>query len=156
LGRPTILVTNDDGIQSDGLAALVRALREADLGGVVIVAPDRERSAIGHAITLRRPISLARHADVEGCPAYACGGMPADAVILALHGAVGEPPQVVLAGINRGANLGEDLTYSGTDVGAVRAGRISVTPVTYDITERVGFDAVAGREWPALAAWARR
>ncbi|HKI51379.1 MAG TPA: 5'/3'-nucleotidase SurE, partial [Geothermobacteraceae bacterium] len=103
-----ILVTNDDGVHSAGLAALVRALKP--LGKVVVVAPDRERSAVSHSLTLHSPL----RAEEISPAVFAVDGTPTDCVNLALHGLLESKPDIVLAGINRGANLGDDITYSGT------------------------------------------
>ncbi len=110
-----ILVSNDDGIGAPGLRALVEAL--ADLGEVTVVAPDRERSAAGHSLTLHRPLRVSR-IDRRW---YSVDGTPTDAVALALKGLLDRPPDLVVAGINEGANLGDDVTYSGTVAAAAEA-----------------------------------
>lgn len=103
-----ILLSNDDGIHATGLAALARAL--SVLGRVVVVAPDRERSAVGHALTLHRPLRLTRIRNDW----FAVDGTPTDCVHLGLHGLLETAPDLVVAGINHGPNLADDLTYSGT------------------------------------------
>ena len=113
-----ILVTNDDGVQAEGLWALARELNK--IGTVTVVAPDRERSAIGTAVTLFEPL----HADeypspVEGVTAYAVDGTPSDCVILAL-GALVKEADIVISGINPNLNLGEDVHISGTVGGALQ------------------------------------
>lgn len=110
-----ILVTNDDGIQSPGLLALANSL--APLGQVVVVAPDRERSAIGHSLTLHSPL----RADAVAENWYAISGTPTDCVNLGIHGLLDEKPALVVSGINKGGNLGDDLTYSGTVAAAMEA-----------------------------------
>lgn len=110
-----ILVTNDDGVHSAGLAALATSL--ADLGRVVIVAPDRERSAIGHALTLHSPL----RAELIQSDIFAVDGTPTDCVNLGIHGLLDARPDLVVSGINRGANMGEDVTYSGTVSAALEA-----------------------------------
>lgn len=114
-GRPLILVSNDDGIGSAGLRALVESL--CPLGEVVVVAPDRERSAAGHSLTLSRPLR-ASHVD-EGW--YSVDGTPTDCITLAVMGLLPRRPHLVAAGINHGSNLGEDVTYSGTVASAIEA-----------------------------------
>jgi len=105
---PAILVTNDDGIHSEGLRALAEAL--AHVGEVTVVAPDRERSAAGHALTLHRPLRAS-----EVAPGWhRVDGTPTDCVTLAVMGMLKRRPHLVVAGINLGANLGDDVTYSGT------------------------------------------
>ena len=104
-----ILVTNDDGIFADGIKALAAAL--SDLGEILVVAPDREQSAMSHALTLNRPLR-ARRVEEHW---YAVDGTPSDCVNLAVQGIYKEqPPDLVVAGINFGPNLGDDVTYSGT------------------------------------------
>ena len=110
-----ILVSNDDGIGAPGLQALAEAL--AELGEVTVVAPDRERSAAGHSLTLHRPLRVTR-IDRRW---YSVDGTPTDAVALALKGLLDRPPDLVVAGINEGANLGDDVTYSGTVAAAAEA-----------------------------------
>ncbi len=111
--RPTILVTNDDGIHSPGLKTLADALKE--LGDLYVVAPDRERSAAGHSLTLHKPLRA-----TEVAPGwYVVDGTPTDCVTLGVMGMLKEKPQLVVSGINLGANLGDDITYSGTVSAAV-------------------------------------
>ncbi len=107
-----ILVTNDDGVRSDGLKALAEALQP--LGEVTIVAPTIEASAIGHALTLRRPLRLERVAD----RVFAVDGTPTDCVNIAVATVLKGLPSLIVSGINRGWNLGDDVTYSGTVSGA--------------------------------------
>lgn len=110
--RPTILVTNDDGIRSQGLHAVVEAL--APLARVAVIAPDRNRSGVSRSITLGAMLQVVEdqvpHADV----AFATDGTPADCVRLALLGLAGELPVLVVSGANNGLNVGDDVAYSGT------------------------------------------
>lgn len=110
-----ILVTNDDGIDSPGLTALAQALESID--EVCIVAPDRERSAIGMAITLHRPLRAAQVGD----RAWAVDGTPVDCVDLACGALLPERPKLLVSGINQGQNLGQDIHFSGT-VAAAKKG----------------------------------
>src|SRR4051794_14566949 len=112
---PRILVTNDDGYRSDGIALLADALRP--LGDVTIVAPIDEASAIGHALTLRRPLRL-EHIRTD---VYAVDGTPTDCVNMAVTQVFKGLPDMVVSGINKGWNLGDDVTYSGTVAGALEA-----------------------------------
>ena len=118
---PHILITNDDGIQAEGLRALVTALR--GLGRVSVVAPHEERSAASQSLTLRRPIFFEEVAEGE----WAVEGTPTDAMIVALHQLFPEPPDLVISGINRGDNLGDDVFYSGT-VGAAMEAALNRVP----------------------------
>ena len=115
LDRPArILVTNDDGYDAPGIVALAKAL--APLGQIVIVAPDRERSGAGHALTLGRPLRVRE----MGADRYRIDGTPTDCVHLGVFNLTGGlPPDLVVSGINRGLNVGDDVTYSGTVAGAL-------------------------------------
>jgi 5'-nucleotidase len=114
-----ILLTNDDGVHSAGLLALKQALE--GLAEVTVVAPDRPRSACGHAITLHKPLRVATVKMADGSDAVATTGTPSDCVMLALRSLLPEPPDLVVSGINDGPNLGWDLTYSGTVTAAMEA-----------------------------------
>lgn len=110
---PVILVTNDDGVHSPGLIALAIAMQE--LGDVYVVAPDRERSAVSHSITLHRPLKVEELKE----KVFSINGTPTDCVILGAHKLLPERPGLVASGINIGGNLGDDITYSGTVSGAI-------------------------------------
>lgn len=103
-----ILVTNDDGIQANGIRALAEAL--APLGTVSIIAPDREQSATSHALTLHRPLRVHAISD----RVMSVDGTPTDAVLLGVHGFLKKKPALVVSGINHGPNMGSDVMYSGT------------------------------------------
>jgi 5'-nucleotidase len=119
---PHVLITNDDGIQAAGLRALVEALD--GIGRVSVVAPDQERSAASQSLTLRRPIFFDQVAENE----WAVEGTPTDAMIVALHRLFHDaPPDLVISGINRGDNLGDDVFYSGT-VGAAMEATLNRVP----------------------------
>ena len=118
---PEILITNDDGIHAAGLRALVEGL--AGLGNVSVVAPSQERSAAAQSITVRHPIFCEKIAERE----WSIEGTPADAMMVALHRLFPTPPDLVISGINRGPNLGENVFYSGT-VGAAMEAVINRVP----------------------------
>lgn len=120
-----ILITNDDGIHAEGLVELKKALEK--VGNVFVVAPDRPRSACGHSITLHKPLRAERVKMLDGGYGYASNGTPSDCVSLALLGLFDQQMDLVISGINRGPNLGWDLTYSGT-VSAAMEGAISGVP----------------------------
>jgi 5'-nucleotidase len=117
--RPRILVTNDDGVESRGLLALKQALE--GMGEVTVVAPDTNQSAVGHQKTLMRPLRVRERTLADGSLAYSVDGSPTDAVSLAFLGYFGFGFDLVAAGINYGANLGDDITYSGTVSAAMEA-----------------------------------
>jgi 5'-nucleotidase len=121
-----ILVSNDDGISAPGILALATSLaRENE---VYVVAPDRERSATGHALTLHRPLTAEPHAlDERLAGAWAVTGTPSDCVKLAVGALLKQPPDLIVSGINRGPNLGTDVLYSGT-VSAALEGVINGFP----------------------------
>jgi 5'-nucleotidase len=118
---PDILITNDDGIHAPGLRALVEAL--AGLATISVVAPSSERSAAAQSLTVRHPIFCEQMADRE----WSIEGTPADAMMVALHRLFPKPPNLVISGINRGPNLGENIFYSGT-VGAATEAVINHVP----------------------------
>jgi 5'-nucleotidase len=103
-----ILISNDDGIAAEGLIALTAALEA--VGEVTVVAPEREQSAASHSLTLHKPLRVYP----RGPRRFAVSGTPTDCVNMAVHHLMPEPPDVVVSGINRGGNLGDDVTYSGT------------------------------------------
>jgi 5'-nucleotidase len=122
-----ILVTNDDGYRSEGIRALADALKR--LGEVTIVAPVDEKSAIGHALTLRQPLRLESIA--EGV--FGVDGTPTDCVNLAITQVFKSLPDLVVSGINKGYNLGDDVTYSGTVSGALEGALLGVPSVAVSL-----------------------
>ena len=142
-----ILVTNDDGIHAAGLAALAAAL--APLGEVYVVAPDREQSAVGHALTLHRPLRVEHVAERR----FAVNGTPSDCVNLGVLGLLPEPPVLVVSGINHGSNLGDDVTYSGTVSAAMEGTLLGVPSMAVSLLdgEAGGFEN-AGRIAELVAA----
>ena len=152
---PLILVTNDDGVTSEGIHALADAMKP--LGDVLVVAPLQEASAIGHALTLRRPLRI----ETIGEGVYAVDGTPTDCVNLGVR----DPPErrlpdLVVSGINKGWNLGDDITYSGTVSGALEGALLGAPGIavslkrTRDLRLRpVG--APRQRRWPASVLQAR-
>src|SRR5262245_56167137 len=137
---PVILATHDAGMPADGPSALAEAL--GPLGELYVVAPDREHSAVGHALTLHRPLRVER----VGERRFAVNGTPSDCVNLGVLGLLPEPPVLVVSGINHGSNLGDDVTYSGT-VSAAMEGTLLGVPsmaVSQAEGEASGFEA-AGR-----------
>ncbi len=115
--KKEILITNDDGFDAPGLRALIEALQ--DLAHLTIVAPASEKSACGHSLTLKHPL---RFVQVEDDFYKLSDGTPSDCVYMALHSLYGDKkPDLLISGINRGSNMGEDITYSGTVAGAMEA-----------------------------------
>jgi 5'-nucleotidase len=115
-----VLLTNDDGIEADGLQALRRALLEVQGLELAVIAPDGNRSAVGRGITTRRPLVVARVEFDDGTHGFAPDGTPVDCVRLARLGLIeGFEADVIVSGINHGSNLGDDITYSGTVAAAL-------------------------------------
>ena len=140
-----ILVTNDDGIQAPGILALAVALRE--LGQVTVVAPDRERSAVGHSLTLHSPLRVFELRDGF----YAVDGTPTDCVNMGIHSLLPIRPDLVVSGVNHGPNLGDDITYSGTVAAAMEATLMGIPAIAVSLAI---FDH--GGHFPAAAAVAVR
>ncbi len=127
-----ILVTNDDGYRSEGIHALARALRE--VGDVTTVAPMTEASAIGHALTLRHPLRL----EPIGDRVFAVDGTPTDCVNVAVTQVFKGLPDLVVSGINKGWNLGDDVTYSGTVAGALEGALLGIPAIAVSLRQTKG------------------
>lgn len=144
--RPLILVSNDDGVHAAGLKRLVASLRV--LGRVVIVAPDQERSAASHSITLHRPLRVERvRRDV-----YSVDGTPTDCIMLAIHEILDDMPDLVVSGINHGANLGDDIHYSGTVSAAYEGGIMGIASMAVSLVGRGKLKLAKAGEVAALIA----
>src|SRR5215471_16153187 len=128
--RPLILVTNDDGVMAPGIRALLPELRA--IGDVVVAAPDRERSAASHSISLDRPLRV----DELEAGVFAIDGTPVDCVYLGLLHLVPRRPTLVVSGINNGYNLGSDVFYSGTVAGAVEGALRGVPALAVSLERR--------------------
>jgi 5'-nucleotidase len=125
-----ILVVNDDGIASEGIAVLARALQP--LGEVTVVAPDGDRSGTSHSISVHSAVR-AQAMPEAGLRRFACSGTPADCVLLGVNELCGGRPDIVLSGINRGANLADDVNYSGTVAAAVEATIVGVPAIAVSL-----------------------
>lgn len=138
-----ILLTNDDGIDSDGIRVLADILRSRR-HRVYIIAPEANRSGISHAVSLLNgPVKLA----ARGEDTWACSGYPVDCVIAGIMGALPEKPELVLSGINRGANLGTDIVYSGTAAAARQASFSGIPAVALSLVANHSY------HWDMAAAW---
>ena len=126
-----IIVTNDDGYDAPGIVSLAKAMR--GLGQVRISAPAANQSASGHKITLHQNIGYSRCEVGDGIPALAVSGSPADCIMLALLGLVDRRPDIVVSGINRGENMAQDLTYSGTVAAALEAAISGIPAVAFSL-----------------------
>src|SRR3954469_24850959 len=123
----TVLVTNDDGVRSDGIHTLAAAL--SSVGEVTIVAPMTEASAIGHALTLRRPLRI----EELGPRVFSVDGTPTDCVNIAVTTILKGLPDLVVSGINKGYNIGDDVTYSGTVAGALEGALLGVPGIAVSL-----------------------
>lgn len=143
-----ILVTNDDGIHSDGLQKLEEALKE--LGDVYVVAPSSEMSGASHSLTLARPLRI-RQLDNRH---WSIDGTPTDCVTLALNKIIpsNEYPDICVSGINHGGNLGDDATYSGTVAGALESTILGVPGIALSLVARDNFDFTAAAGIAVAAA----
>ena len=133
--RPRILISNDDGYQSEGIKALTAAMEP--LGEVWVVAPEQEQSASSHAISIHRPLRIREIGERR----YAIDGTPTDCSYLAVnHIMKDQRPALMVSGINHGANLADDVTYSGTVAAAMEASLIGVPSIAFSLVTRHKFD----------------
>lgn len=145
-----ILVTNDDGVQAPGLLALAQAMRE--LGRVTVFAPDRNWSASGHVKTLDRPLRVRETTLADGTPAFMSDGAPSDCVALPLLGLIEDQIDIVVSGINPNANIGHDVTYSGTVTAAMEAVITGVKGIAVSLDSPEGFKGALDYNTPAWVA----
>jgi 5'/3'-nucleotidase len=124
-----VLLTNDDGIQASGLQAMRRALRDLTDIDVAVIAPDANRSASARSITTRVPLWVEEITFEDGCTGFASDGTPVDCVRFGSLGLVGDKPDLIISGINHGANLGDDITYSGTVAAALEGAILGIPAI---------------------------
>lgn len=148
MAKPLILISNDDGYSSMGIIALARAL--SHIGNVVIVAPANDQSAVSHAISLNRPLRLSKQPSLEEngqeIIVYSVDGTPTDSVYMGVHYVLkNKKPDLVVSGINHGANLGYDVLYSGTVSAAMEACVLGITSVAVSLVSlhNYNFDKAA-------------
>jgi 5'-nucleotidase len=143
-----VLLTNDDGITATGLNAMRRALLEGSDIDLEVIAPDSNRSATGRAVTLHDPIWVEEVEFGDGTTGFATDGTPVDCVRFAALGLIEAPPELIVSGINHGANLGDDITYSGTVAAALEGIMLGVPAVAVSL--------VRGGDFAPLAAFVAR
>ena len=131
--KPTILVTNDDGITAPGIRALIKVMRE--LGEVVVVAPDRPRSGQGHAITVSEPLRVKLIAEEENYREYSCNGTPVDCVKLGAQIVLKRKPDLLVSGINHGSNASINVVYSGTMAAVLEAAIDKIPAIGYSLND---------------------
>jgi 5'-nucleotidase len=144
-----VLLTNDDGITATGLNVMRRALLELPDVDLEVIAPDSNRSATGRAVTLRDPIWVEEVEFGDGTTGFATDGTPVDCVRFASLGLIEAPPELIVSGINHGANLGDDITYSGTVAAALEGIMLGIPALAVSLTGR-------SREFEPLAAFVAR
>ena len=145
--KPFILITNDDGVHSPGLEVLASALRP--LAHCVIIAPDRDNSAVSHSLTMNRPLKVTRIEE----DLYSLDGTPTDCVAIGLNKILGQRPVLLVSGINPGPNLGDDIAYSGTVSAAVEGTMYGIPSLAVSLAGTHPYDfTTAGR----VAAWLAR
>ncbi|MFH1829284.1 MAG: 5'/3'-nucleotidase SurE [Pseudomonadota bacterium] len=143
---PLILVSNDDGVRSMGIRKLMRKL--AELGRVVVVAPDQQRSAVSHSITLHRPLRVERISH----NVYSVDGTPTDCIMLAINEILKQVPDLIVSGINHGANLGDDVHYSGTVSAAFEGGILGIPSMAVSLVGSGQKNFVKAAEVAAIIA----
>src|SRR5215510_7592137 len=144
--KPVILITNDDGITAPGIMNLVESVK--DLGKIIVVAPDRPQSGMGHAITIGQPLRLQRVNQFEGIESYSCTGTPVDCVKLAVDKILHRKPDLCLSGINHGANHSINVIYSGTMSAAVEAAIENIPSAGFSLLDySIEADFTAARKY---------
>lgn len=136
--KPLILVTNDDGISAKGITSLIEVAKE--FGQVVVVAPDKPQSGMGHAITVNGILRLNEYRGYENVEAYSCSGTPVDCVKLGIYEVLHQAPQLILSGINHGENTSTNVLYSGTMSAAVEGAMENIPSIGFSLAD---FDANA-------------
>ncbi len=142
-----VLVTNDDGVQAPGLRALFDAVRH--LGRAVIVAPEQDRSAVSHALTMNRPLRVRQQAE----DVHAIDGTPTDCVTIGMNKLLPERPVLLVSGINPGGNLGDDISYSGTVSAAIEGTMYGIPSLAFSLVGEAphDFTVAAGVAWRLAA-----
>jgi 5'-nucleotidase len=138
-----VLLTNDDGITAKGLNAMRRALLEVPDVDLEVIAPDSNRSATGRAVTLHDPIWVKEVEFGDGTSGFATDGTPVDCVRFASLGLIEAPPELIVSGINHGANLGDDITYSGTVAAALEGIMLGIPAVAVSLVRGGDFEPLA-------------
>jgi 5'-nucleotidase len=138
-----VLLTNDDGITATGLNAMRRALLEVPDVELEVIAPDSNRSATGRAVTLRDPIWVEEVEFGDGTTGFATDGTPVDCVRFASLGLIDSPPELIVSGINHGANLGDDITYSGTVAAALEGIMLGIPAIAVSLASGHDFEQLA-------------
>ncbi len=131
--KPQILITNDDGIGAKGIASLIEAAQP--FGDLLVVAPDKPQSGMGHAITIHDPIRLFKNSIYPGIEAYACSGTPVDCVKLGIYEILGTKPDLILSGVNHGENSSTNVLYSGTMSAAIEGAMEGISSFGFSLAD---------------------
>src|SRR5688572_15788222 len=132
--KPLILITNDDGVSAPGIRALIEVM--STIGEVIIVAPDKPQSAMGHAITINDTLYLNKISkDTDAITEYSCSGTPVDCVKIAVHEILKRKPDLCVSGINHGSNSSINVIYSGTMSAAVEAGIEGIQAIGFSLLD---------------------
>ena len=143
--RPTILVTNDDGITAPGIRALIQTI--AKFGDLFIVAPDKPQSGMGHAITVDSTLRI-NSMEVDGHKAYSCSGTPVDCVKIAMNKLMNKKPDLIVSGINHGSNSSINVIYSGTMSAAVEGAIENIPAIGFSLCDHsIDADFTASQEY---------
>ncbi len=133
MSKPLIFITNDDGITAKGLRSLIEVA--AEFGDLVIIAPDKPQSGMGHAITISNPLRLFASDIFEGHTAYSCSGTPVDCVKLGIYEIMKRPPDLLLSGINHGENTSTNVLYSGTMSAAIEGAMENIPSIGFSLKD---------------------
>jgi len=152
MDKKLILLTNDDGIESEGLYSLYRVLEKDGDFDIRVIAPDKESSAVGHAITVFRPISVRKEYREGQFFGYAVDGTPADCVKIASGDILERTPDLLISGINRGANMGENIIYSGTVSAATEGTTLGITSMAVSVDNLVNPDFIYAANFAKIIA----
>lgn len=131
--KPLILITNDDGIHAPGLRNLINVMKQ--LGDVVVVAPDKPMSGMGHAVTISSPLRVHKLVDAPGHIEYSCNGTPADCVKLGQKAILGRNPDLIVSGINHGSNSSVNVIYSGTMAAVVEGAMENIPAIGFSLND---------------------
>jgi 5'-nucleotidase len=147
--KPVILITNDDGVTAPGILNLIEAVK--GLGKIVVVAPDKPQSGMGHAITIGQPLRLHKLKSVDDVEIWSCTGTPVDCVKLAVDKILHRKPDICISGINHGANHSINVIYSGTMSAAVEAAIESIPSVGFSLLDhRIDADFTGARKYARI------
>ena len=147
--QPIILITNDDSVHAPGIHALVEAVK--GLGKIIVVAPDKPQSGMGHAITIGHPLRMQKVSLFEGVEAYSCSGTPVDCVKLAVDKIIHRKPDICLSGINHGANHSINVIYSGTMSAAMEASIEAIPSIGFSLLDlSIDADFTAAKKYARI------